>query len=207
MLSKSILLIWILICSAQVSQADSVNTICNCTIKFSANESIKDQICFENVCKELENEELSKIIQSKTDHIDFNAATEESNTDRKALRGEVEIFVSRLTYIITIDNDISNPTLNNVILEASLCDGLVYENSGYIENDAYFYEPSVTQDDINHTTSKVNWWIGSLSPGEKRTISLNTLYKVGESPKKEDTEIHLKAEIWGEDIYKKGVIK
>lgn len=203
MKGKSILAIC-MICSVIVCQAQNVNTTCNCTIKFSANESEKDKICFEDVCKELERGEMGKILQSKEDDIDINVVYDESYTDYQALRGEFRIYVLRLTYIVTIENNISNPILNNVTLEATLSDNLVYESSEYLGSDAYLYEPSVTQDDNTHTTSKVKWWIGTLEPGEKRTISFNTLYNHQEPPSEiSETEFEMKAKLWGEDISKK----
>jgi hypothetical protein len=206
MMSRSMLLICIVMCSAVVCQAQNVSTTCNCTIKFSANQSQKDLICFENVCKELEKEELGKILQSKEEMVNIDVVYTESNTDYEALRGDLGIYVIRLTYIITIDNNISNPTLNDVTLEAKLCDNLVYESSEYLESDAYFYEPSITQNNDTHTTSKVNWWIGTLMPGEKRRIGLDTLYNYQEPPSGiNKTKFLMTAKLWGKDISKNNI--
>lgn len=178
-------------------QAQNESLTDKCTIEYNVNQSVKKSIEEPDACSILKN-----IVKNKIDN-DISIVTKfhTMDTDMRNFLDNQNVVVKRLTYDIVLKND-GAPELDNVILETKLCGGLTYERSSYTEGTATFYEPTVIQNDISHTTSQVKWSIGKLMPGEERTISLDTLYLSGNPPEFTKTEFKMHATIWGYEILK-----
>lgn len=179
---------------------NETSTISSCTITYLVNGTKENSIEVGNACNTLKD-----IIKNKVDNILI------SNSTFDAQETEIESFlgkntaVARMVYVITLKN-VGDPELHDVILEVRLCDGLKYESSSQSSSNthAIFYDPTVIQDKNTHTTSKLNWSIGSLNPDETRTIVLNTLYERDRKPPiiPNDTKFEMEATVWGYKIVK-----
>jgi hypothetical protein len=191
-MSKLVILICIL-CSAIVCQAE------NCTIKYSVNGTEDSEILVHNGCNV-----LSDIFKNKIENgISLKVNYSIEDIGMQDFLDEKEKYVSRITYEITLNNT-GTPELDEVTLEATLCDGLVYEGSEFKESMETFYIPTVIQNSTTHTTKTVIWWIGKVSPGELRTVSLKALYLSTKAPEElSKTVFKMKAKLWNEWINKK----
>jgi len=69
--------------------------------------------------------------------------------------------------------------------------------------DDIFYKLAAIQNDKAHNTSEIKWKIGTLQPGEERTISINAIYLDDELPKTDETEFKMNAQFWGYEILRK----
>lgn len=195
---KLMLLICVLIYSSMVCQAQNASLTNKCVIEYNVNEIENKSILVPDACNI-----LSDIIKSKIEDIYFrvefyiNPANVYVN-----FPDETNKSVSSLTYEATIKNE-GNPALDNVTLEAKLCDGLVYASSKYKGNNNVFYKQAAIQNHKDHNTSEIKWNIGTLQPGEERTISINAIYLDDELPKTDKTEFKMNAQLWGYEILRK----
>ncbi len=195
---KSILLVWILLFTSIACQAQNVEPMNKCIIKYSVNESENRSIEVQDSC-----EVLKDLMDSLIEDISLNVIFYDYPQNvYMSFADETDIGIAGLTYEVALKNG-NGSALDDATLRAKLCDELVYASSKYKNSNLILSEPTVTKSDGVRSSTEVKWQIGTLKPGEERTISLNTIYSGKQNPEKAKTEFMLNARIWGFEIFKK----